>query len=144
MKESTLPDRVTMNWLADCSGMHFNTVKKRVEGMQRDQDGKLDRVKALGRLYIGEGGELSYSEVMKGLAVAKTMQVQLQNEATRKERVPLQDFQWVFDEVTQAIANIVKSSGLPRDSANEIFAKLQDIPNRLGWPPASPDRVESH
>jgi hypothetical protein len=66
MKENATPDRVTINWLASCSGMHFSTVRKRLAGLESDQNGKFDRVTALGRLYVGEEGELTYSEVQKG------------------------------------------------------------------------------
>jgi len=47
MRASSLPDQVTINWLAECVGMHPSTVKRRTTGLQRDTTGKLNRVQAL-------------------------------------------------------------------------------------------------
>jgi hypothetical protein len=60
-------------------------------------------------------------------------QLDLANQITRKERVPLDDVRTVNEEVDQAIAGIIKASGLPIAAVNEIFDQLRDIPNRLGW-----------
>src|SRR5215472_11657098 len=109
MKDSAIPAHVTLNWLAHCAGMHFNTVKKRLEGMVREKDGKFDRVKALGRLYIGDHGEVTYSEAMKGLALARKEQVELANECTRKERIPIDVVNEVNSKAHFAIAAIIKS-----------------------------------
>jgi hypothetical protein len=59
--------------------------------------------------------------------------VRLQNEITRKERIPLDDVMAVHNEVEQAIHGIIMASGLPIEAVNEIFSQLRDIPNRLGW-----------
>jgi hypothetical protein len=40
--------------------------------MKRDENGPQDRVRALGRAFVGEGGELTYSGVMNLLAIAQT------------------------------------------------------------------------
>src|SRR5215472_9544060 len=131
MKDSAIPAHVTLNWLAHCAGMHFNTVKKRLEGMVREKDGKFDRVKALGRLYIGDHGEVTYSEAMKGLALARKEQVELANECTRKTRIPIEDVMAVSNEAFQAIAGIIKTSGLPLKSINEIFALIRQVGERM-------------
>jgi phage terminase Nu1 subunit (DNA packaging protein) len=60
-------------------------------------------------------------------------QIELANQITRKERIPIDDVRAVNDEVDQAISGIIKASGLPIAAVNEIFDQLRDIPNRLGW-----------
>jgi hypothetical protein len=57
----------------------------------------------------------------------------LENQLTRKERIPLDVVMAVNTEVEQAIAGIIKASKLPVAAVNEIFEQLRDIPNRLGW-----------
>ena len=136
MKENTTPDRVTLNWLASCSGMHHNTVRKRLTGLDSDQNGKYDRVTALNRLYVGEDGELTYSEVQKRLAMEKTKQVQLQNEVTRKERIPIGIVTDMLDEIFQGMrATLQASVGkvMTVESVNEIFTGFREIPSRLKW-----------
>jgi hypothetical protein len=136
MKENAPPDRVTMNWLASCSGMHFNTVKKRLTGLESDRNGKFDRVTALGRLYVGEDGEMTYSEVQKRLALEKTKQIQLQNEVTRKERIPIGIVMDIHDQTLQAMVATLKASVgkvMTVESVNQIFSDFRAIPNRLRW-----------
>jgi hypothetical protein len=136
MKENTPPDRVSKNWLAFCTGMHFNTIKKRLTGMDSDRNGKFDRVTALGRLYVGEKGEMTYSEVQKGLALEKTKQVQLQNEVTRKERIPIGIVMDALDQTLQAMSATLKASVgkvMTVDRVNEIFTGFREIPDKLRW-----------
>jgi hypothetical protein len=136
MKENAPPNRVTINWLASCSGMHFNTVRKRLAGLESDQNGKFDRVTALGRLYVGEDGEMTYSEVQKRLALEKTKQIQLQNEVTRKERIPIGIVMDIHDQTLQAMTATLKASVgkvMTVDRVNEILTGFREIPDKLHW-----------
>jgi len=91
-----------------------------------------DSRRLLQALYVGTDGP-TYSEAMRLLTLSRTEQVKLQNEITRKERIPIDDMMAVNNEVEQAIAGIIKASGLPIEAVNQIFDQLRDIPNRLGW-----------
>ena len=95
MRASSLPDQVTINWLAECVGMHPSTVKRRTTGLQRDTAGKLNRVQALEAVFIGavetKDGRITTPEAVRQLTVEKALQVRLQNEITRKERIPIED-----------------------------------------------------
>lgn len=67
------------------------------------------------------------------MAIAKKAQIDLAMQIQREERVPIDVVMAVNNEVDQAIAGIIKASGLPIAAVNEIFDQLRDIPNRLGW-----------
>jgi hypothetical protein len=136
MKENSIPDRVTINWVATCSGMHANTVRKRLTGMESDRNGKFDRATALQRLYVGEDGAMTYSDVQKKLSMEKTKQIQLQNDVIRKTRIPLDLVLAAFDETHQAMAATLRGSVgkvLTIELFNEIFASFREIPSRLKW-----------
>jgi hypothetical protein len=113
MRASSLPDQVTINWLAECVGMHPSTVKRRTTGLQRDKAGKLNRVQALEAVFIGtvetKDGRVTTPEVVRQLTVEKALQVRLQNEITRKERIPIDDVNEVIGQVFQSIAATIKS-----------------------------------
>jgi hypothetical protein len=61
---------------------------------------------------ISADGAPTASEALRQLSIARTEQVRLQNEIIRKERMPLDDVRKVDNEVYQAIAGIIKASGL--------------------------------
>ena len=93
MAASSLPEQVTINWLAECVGMHPSTVKRRTTGLQRDTAGKLNRVQALEAVFIGavetKDGRITTQEALRQLTVEKALQVRIQNEITRSERIPI-------------------------------------------------------
>jgi hypothetical protein len=51
--------------------------------------------------------------------------LELENQVTRKERIPIEDVLTVHDECDRAIAGIIKASGLPIAAVNEIFHQLR-------------------
>jgi hypothetical protein len=108
MTASSLPEQVTINWLAECVGMHPSTVKRRTTGLQRDTAGKLNRVEALEAVFIGavetKDGRITTQEAVRQLTVEKALQVRLQNEITRKERIPI-------DVVTEVTDQVFRSMG---------------------------------
>jgi hypothetical protein len=141
MRASSLPDQVTINWLAECVGMHPSTVKRRTTGLQRDTTGKLNRVQALEAVFIGtvetKDGRITTREAVRQLTVEKALQVRLQNEITRKERIPIDDVNEVIGPVFQAMAAIIKSrlnKVMDLDTINELFDQLRNVPKQLNWP----------
>ena len=138
MTASSLPDQVTINWLAECVGMHPSTVKRRTTGLQRDTAGKLNRVQALEAVFIGtvetKDGRITTPEAVRQLTIEKALQVRLQNEITRKERIPIEDALDVTNRVFQSIAATIKSrlnKVMDLDTINELFAELRDGSARL-------------
>ena len=141
MTASSLPDQVTINWLAECVGMHPSTVKRRTTGLQRDTAGKLNRVQALEAVFIGtvetKDGRITTPEAVRQLTVEKALQVRLQNEITRKERIPIEDALDVTNRVFQSIAATIKSrlnKVMDLDTINELFAELRNWPEQVNWP----------
>jgi DNA-binding Lrp family transcriptional regulator len=141
MTRSSLPDRVTINWLAECVGMHPSTVKRRTTGLERDTAGKLKRVQAFEAVFISavetKDGRITTPEAVRQLTVEKALQVRLQNEITRKERIPIDDVLEVTGQVFQSMAAIIKSKRdkmLTEEVINELFAELRSFPDRLNWP----------
>ena len=95
MRASSLPDQVTINWLAECVGMHPSTVKRRTTGLQRDAAGKLIRVQALEAVFIGtvetQDGRITTPEAVRRLTLEKAVHVRLQNDILRETRIPIDD-----------------------------------------------------
>jgi hypothetical protein len=141
MTASSLPDQVTINWLAECVGMHPSTVKRRTTGLQRDTTGKLNRVRALEAVFIGtvetKDGRITTQEAIRQLTVEKALQVRLQNEITRGERIPIQDALEVVNRVFQSIAATLKANRdklLTEAQINEMFTALRGASARLATP----------
>lgn len=124
--------RVTINWLSEVTGKHAATVRKRTADIPRDSDGKLDSALALEAIYCGSskpGDEfVSTPEAVRQLTIAKKQQIELDNEITRKERVPISDVLESDNHLHQQIAAIIKTSGIPDASVNEIYEQLRNIP----------------
>jgi hypothetical protein len=57
--------------------------------------------------------------------MAKKEQIELQNQIARRERIPIEDVLGVNKEITDHIAAIIKASGLPVKSVNEISEQLR-------------------
>jgi hypothetical protein len=138
MTASSLPEQVTINWLAECVGMHPSTVKRRTTGLQRDTAGKLNRVQALEAVFIStvetKDGRITTQEAVRQLTVEKALQVRLQNEITRKERIPIDDVLDVTGRVFRAIAGTLKSNVnklLTVEKINEMFAEFRAVDEKL-------------
>jgi hypothetical protein len=121
--------------------MHPSTVKRRTTGLQRDTAGKLNRIQALEAVFIStvetKDGRITTQEAVRQLTVEKALQVRLQNEITRKERIPIDDVSEVTDQVFRTMAAIIKSKCdkvLTVEVINELFAELRSFPDRLNWP----------
>jgi hypothetical protein len=132
MATPSLPDQVTINWLAECVGMHPSTVKRRTTGLPRDTAGKLNRVQALEAVFIStvetKDGRITTQEAVRQLTVEKALQVRLQNEITRKERIPIEDVLEVNNRIFQSIAGTLKANRdkvLTFEKINEMFAEFR-------------------
>ena len=82
-------------------------------------------------------GRITTAEAVRQLTVEKALQVRLQNEITRKERIPIDDVSEVIDRVFRTMAAIIKSKCdkvLTVEVINELFAELRSFPDRLNWP----------
>ena len=84
-------------------------------------------------------GFISTSEAVRRLTIAKEIQVRVQTEIVRGERIPREDVESVCDLVFQTIRGVIKASKLPIDSCNEIFdaltgatQELRQIANEVG------------
>ena len=133
--------KISISAASRLTGKHRSTISKVASELQSfpGKKGALlyDSRELLQRLYIGADGAPTASEALRQLSLARTERVRLQNEITRKERIPLADVSSVNEEVFQAVVRIIKASGLPVQAVNDILAQFRDIPNRLGWTSAS-------
>ena len=118
--------------------MHPSTVKRRTTGLQRDTAGKLNRVQALEAVFIGavetKDGRITTQEAVRQLTVEKALQVRLQNEITRGERIPIDDVLEVNNRVFQGIIGTLKANvdkQLTLEHINEIFSAFRDVADKL-------------
>src|SRR5437763_1058596 len=113
---------VTVNWLAEVTGKHPATIKKRTASLTSNKAGKFESKLAFQAIYIGlDGGKVTNEEAIRQLNVSRKQQIDLEIEISKKDRIPLEIVQSVNDAVDQEVAAIIKSSGLPPDSCNRIF-----------------------
>jgi phage terminase Nu1 subunit (DNA packaging protein) len=79
-------------------------------------------------------GRITTAEAVRQLTVEKALQVRLQNEITRKERIPIEDVLDINNRIFQAIAGTLKANVnklLTQEHLNEMFAALRDAGDRL-------------
>ncbi len=84
-----------MKTSGDPTGKDRRTIKKRLDKLPQDSKGKFDSVTALEAIYCGtltsENGFISTPEAVRLLTIAKKEQIELQNQVTRSERIPIDD-----------------------------------------------------
>lgn len=138
MRASSLPDQVTINWLAECVGMHPSTVKRRTTGLQRDTAGKLNRVQALEAVFIGtaetKDGRITTPEAVRRLTLEKAVQVRLQNDILRETRIPIDDVLSVHNAMLMELAGSLKAREgklVTREFVNELFAEWRAYSEKL-------------
>jgi hypothetical protein len=126
---------VTVNWLAEVTGKHPATIKKRTAALDCNKDGKFDSKIALQAIYIGVSGDkVTTEEAIRQLNVARKQEIDLGMEVTRKDRIPIEDCLAVNDEIFQAIAGILKSNRdrqLTDSHINEILDSLREVPDKI-------------
>ena len=135
--------RVSIYWLTQATEKHRGTVKKRVAGLDADKHGRYDSAAALEAIFCGaapgDNGEfISTPEAIRLLTIEKRLQIQIQNEIARGERIPIDDVNLAVDQVFGAIRGIVKSA-LPVDRANEVFDEMRRV---IDWIQQKANEVE--
>jgi hypothetical protein len=90
--------RVTLNWLSEVTGKHFATVKKHLDNLPRDQDGKLESKKALQILFNGGDG-VTHSEALRKLAIAREEQIRADIRIKDEGTMPLDEVTDLYNEL---------------------------------------------
>jgi hypothetical protein len=67
--------QVTENWLHTVSGKHRDTIKRHTAHIKRDRSGRMPSDLALQALYVGDDGQLTHSEALRRLAIAREKQI---------------------------------------------------------------------
>ena len=91
-------------------------------------------------------GRITTAEAIRQLTVEKALQVRLQNEITRGERIPIQDALEVVNRVFQSIAATIKSrlnKVMDLDTINELFAELRGATKQI-TPPGVTKKSQSN
>jgi len=132
--------KISISAASRLTGKHRSTISKVASELQSfpGRKGALlyDSRELLQRLYIGTDGAPTASEALRQLSLARAEQVRLQNEITRKKRIPLDLVMDILDQTLQAMAATLKATNgkvMTQDSINEIFADFRAIPGRLNW-----------
>jgi hypothetical protein len=130
--------QVSINQLYEWTGKDRRTIKRRLEALKPDGEGKFDSKSALEAIYFGnpsEDGEfISTPEAMRRLTIRKEEEILLDMEIKRKQRIPLDLVLTIFDEAQQSTAGILKSrkgKRLDEPAINEILAKFREMPSQL-------------
>jgi hypothetical protein len=129
-----MPKKITtIRWSVELAASEFQidrkTLSKRIRAgdIRPGTDGKFSTEQVCAAVF-GDYRREQLREIRE-----RANKLELENQVTRKERIPIEVARQVDDECFQAIAGIIKASGLPIAAVNEIFDLLRDIPNRLGW-----------
>jgi hypothetical protein len=83
------------------------------------------------RVQSPETSDSEYFAAKLAKLKAERMQIDLQNQILRKERIPVDDVLLVNDFVFKAIRQIIKGSKLPIESCNEIFDEMRRVSQLL-------------
>jgi hypothetical protein len=115
---------ITENKIATLLSMERRTVKKLLAKIPTI-DGKYasDRV-----LKFNSEGEITGSEAIRALNIARREQIQLEMEILRKERLPIEDLHKIINEAFSAVAATLKASlgkTLDEKTLNELLGQLR-------------------
>src|SRR5215510_5924743 len=127
---------VSINWLSRHTGKDRRTIKKRLDNLPQDLQGKFDSVAALEAIYYGPSpdgnGFISQAEAVRRLTIAKEKEIVLGMEVTRGSRVPLSDVAASTNEIFQIFAGTLKANRdtvMSETTINEIFSTLREWAN---------------
>src|SRR5262249_26299124 len=128
--------KVSVNWLAEVTGKHSATVKKRTHDIAKDKKGKMDSRVALEAIYYGPSpdgnGFISQAEAVRRLTLAREKEIVLSMEIQRGSRVPLADVAASSNEIFQMFAGALKANRdkvMTEATINEIFEALRNWAN---------------
>jgi hypothetical protein len=127
---------VSINELTHLLGVQRETVRKRVANLvpvDGPKQAKLyDSEKAIRAILgLNENGEtvIDYNEAQKRLAIAKTKDCELDMEIKRKERIPIDVCEIIFDEALRIVPAILlanKGKELTEAIIDEILAGMRE------------------
>ena len=136
MKQHQWPDKVNISDTARATRKNRATVARAAQELpyEEGEDGGkyYDPHLLFQALYVGVGGP-SYSEAHRLLTIKRTEQVELQNQLTRKERIPIEDVSATANEVFMAIAGTIKANQgkvLTESLINDMFSTLRNWATR--------------
>jgi hypothetical protein len=128
---------VSQNKLAELTGKDRKTIRKLLTELPA-QPGPhrarlYDSARALETIYCANGDSafVTTAEAFRRLTIAKEIQVRVQTEIVRGERIPREDVESVCALVFTSIRGVIKASKLPIESCNEIFDSLRAATTEL-------------
>ena len=135
--------KLSINQLSEITGRDRRTIKMRLDPLPFDPGPKrarlYDSVKALDAIYgkiDGDFSGVSYDEARRLNVLADTELKRVQTEEKQRTRIPIEIVNSAIDEVSQAIAAIIKSTKgklMTEEEINMTFEQLRNIPKKLKW-----------
>jgi len=134
--------RVSINQLSELTGKDRRTIKMRLGDLPHEPGPKqsylYDSRSALQRIYCGETtedgtGGVTLEQARIKLTLKQATNVDVDTEIKRKQRIPIEVVNEVYDQVFQAQSAILKASKLPTETVNEILAQMRAMPSKLKW-----------
>jgi len=115
----------TIRWSVELAASEFQldrkTLSKRIRGgdIQPGSDGKFSTEQICAAVF-GDYRREQLREMRE-----RADKLELENQVTRGERIPIEDVLQVNNECDLAIRGIILTSKLPKESVNEIFEQLR-------------------
>jgi hypothetical protein len=115
----------TIRWSVEKAASEFQidrkTLSKRIRGgdIQPGSDGKFSTEQICAAVF-GDYRREQLREMRE-----RADKLELENQVTRSERIPIEDVLQVNNECDLAIRGVILASKLPKESVNEIFYQLR-------------------
>lgn len=132
---------VSIRELSELTNSDRETVKKRLVGLDC-KDGKnraklfrsdVALRKVMGMQGATDGEAISSVEAQRQLTIARKMQIDLEMEVTRKDRIPLDALEMVNDEVFSNVAGMLKTrldKVLDKQTLDDLLKEMRSIGGR--------------
>jgi hypothetical protein len=137
--------KVTENWLHEVTGKHRDTIKRHTAHLKRDEAGKMRSDHALQALYIGEDGQLTHSEALRRLAIAREKQIAVDIRLKEERIVTIEEHTNGLADLNAIwraalIVHCENGERLTQTSVNNIIDSAFDLCTR-GLPPEEQRRA---
>src|SRR5437879_13416486 len=125
--------KVSAYWLALHTRKHPATIRKRIEGLEKDKKGKVDDFAALEAIYCGitpgNNGFISTPEAVRQLTIAKKEEIDVELQIKRGNWLPKQEVAAAYNELFQSIVGILKAHRrkLGEEKLDEILGQLREV-----------------